>query len=382
MTGPSSLAFPGSRKLAGWWRQLAPFEPQAFWVGHLVLHQVEALVRLTRTSPLDPFSLLVLKALGLTAPGPSGRPLSAPEVLEQLNDRLHLGRQVLRRVLAGMEAEGLVQTDPAGSWSVSSLGHHALKHREFPRPVHERRTFHFVDRGEGGAAPGSAHFLAVHNSSGIPWPAADGSTFDIRALQACLVQPVEWKQKHGFPLDVQEILSFPPEEERANRGQGADYPGAGNSALPSGSEPSPWQRVILDRPEWLLAVLVSAAGPDGRPQLVGLPVRQEGWVLQAGAPLFTLRESWQEIFPELGEEPSEETWRLAWRAWCEQRALPAAEAAACSVERQGERLRLTAPGALVERLRAARSDVLKGETWLLAGEGRIRPAALVELVTG
>jgi hypothetical protein len=95
-----------------------------------------------------------------------------------------------------------------------------------------------------------------------------------------------------------------------------------------------------------------------------------------------LRESWQEIFPELGEEPSEETWRLAWRAWCEQRALPAAEAAACSVERKGERLRLTAPGALVERLRAARSDVLKGETWLLAGEGRIRPAALVELVTG
>jgi hypothetical protein len=33
----------------------------------------------------------------------------------------------------------------------------------------------------------------------------------------------------------------------------------------------------------------------------------------------------------------------------------------------------------VERLRAARSDAVKGEAWLLAGTGSVRTAALVEL---
>src|SRR5262249_35580821 len=42
----SSLAYPGSRSLAGWWRQLAPLHPRAVWLAHLLLHRVEALVRL------------------------------------------------------------------------------------------------------------------------------------------------------------------------------------------------------------------------------------------------------------------------------------------------------------------------------------------------
>jgi hypothetical protein len=37
---------------------------------------------------------------------------------------------------------------------------------------------------------------------------------------------------------------------------------------------------------------------------------------------------------------------------------------------------------LVERLRTARSDVFKGETWLLAGAGPVRAAAQVELTEG
>ena len=71
MTGTLSLAFPGSRKLAAWWRQLAPYCPQTVWFGHLLLHHVEALVRLSRPCRLDRLALFVLKALALaeSAPG-------------------------------------------------------------------------------------------------------------------------------------------------------------------------------------------------------------------------------------------------------------------------------------------------------------------------
>jgi len=39
-----------------------------------------------------------------------------------------------------------------------------------------------------------------------------------------------------------------------------------------------------------------------------------------------------------------------------------------------------APQRLVDRLRAARSDAVKQEAWVLAGAGRVREAAQVELV--
>jgi len=39
-----------------------------------------------------------------------------------------------------------------------------------------------------------------------------------------------------------------------------------------------------------------------------------------------------------------------------------------------------APHRLIERLRAARSDAIKQEAWLLAGAGRTRTAAQLELL--
>ena len=60
--------------------------------------------------------------------------------------------------------------------------------------------------------------------------------------------------------------------------------------------------------------------------------------------------------------------------------LPAPEAAACTLERQGVQLRVTAPKRLVERLRAARGDAMKGEAWLLAGSSSLQTAALIEVV--
>jgi hypothetical protein len=137
--------------------------------------------------------------------------------------------------------------------------------------------------------------------------------------------------------------------------------------------------VILDRPAHLGA-LVALVEEEGRGErLLGFAVQQDGWALRATSPTFALGAGWRDLFPQLAAEVPLDAWRQAWRAWCQPRSLPPAEVEACTLERQDYRLRITAPRRLVERLRTARSDALKGEAWLLAGTGGVRSVALVEL---
>src|SRR5436309_1662012 len=53
MDSASSLAYPGSRVLAGWCRQLQPHAPAALWVGYLWVHRVEALLGESVQQPLS-----------------------------------------------------------------------------------------------------------------------------------------------------------------------------------------------------------------------------------------------------------------------------------------------------------------------------------------
>jgi hypothetical protein len=62
--------------------------------------------------------------------------------------------------------------------------------------------------------------------------------------------------------------------------------------------------------------------------------------------------------------------------------LPPAEADAAVLRRHDYQLEARLPARLIERLRAARSDVFHGETWLLAGTGRARAAACLKVVEG
>ena len=72
-------------------------------------------------------------------------------------------------------------------------------------------------------------------------------------------------------------------------------------------------------------------------------------------------------------------WQDAWRAWCRERNLPANEVELCSLVYQPPRLEVRAPERLLQRLRAAKSDLLKGEAWLLVGDGYVRTAALLTM---
>jgi hypothetical protein len=349
MTAAPALVFPGGRTLAGWWKQLVSYAPRALWVGHLLLHRVEALVAVHKPFRVDPLPGFVLRAV------------SAGASLEELDDRLHLGRPLIRQILQQLESEKLLERAAAVRWSLTSLGRQALEHGQYPRGSHERRSFSFVESEQPGQEPRFLHLL--NHPSLSPWPAAEGWRFDVGLLTACLRQTPAWKQQHNFPLEVDAVLT------------------AADTGDPSATIP-PWQRVILDRPEHLAAALILAPVGAGHERLLGFAVQQEGWGLQAREPVFTLNGDWRETFPDLTAEPAAELWRQAWRAWCQPRNLPPAEAEACVLERQDYHLRVTAPARLVERLRAARSDVFKEEAWLLAGSGRLRSAARIELIDG
>ncbi len=341
MTGNAPLVFPGGRILAGWWRQLAPWQPQALWVGHLLLHRVEALVGLTRARRADPFTLLTLKALA------SGQTLAS---LEQC---LHLERSLLRQVLRQLVADRLAEQGPADQWFPTLLGRQALEQGNYAGIGQERRVFYFVESELPQQPP---HFVHLPQPACEPWPAAEEWGFDVRILEACIQRPPAWKEAHGFPAEVQSVLAVETAQLES------------------------WQRVILHRPERLSVVLALTSHAPEKERLLGFAVQSEGWVLQTAEPVFALGPAWPETFPELAQEIPLDQWRQTWLAWCQPRNLPAPEVETCLLQRQDHRLQVAASHRLLERLRAARSDALKGEAWLLAGTGRLRTAAMLEVV--
>jgi len=357
MTAATSLAFPGSRALAGWWRQLAPLQPQSLWVGHLFLHRVECPVASVWPQALDGLNRFVLQAVAAEQARPRSGQQISPSFLQRLDKRLHLGPSLLRQILRALALEGLAEVAPHGEWALTAQGRAALERGEYPRTSHERRVFHFVEPAGGGTTSGQLpHFLYLNGHLGVPWPVGVDWSFDVNVLHACVRQPAAWKQQHSFPEEVREIL-----------------PLAAGTAVPA------WQRVIVDRPERLPVVLVLAGVTDSNRQFLGFAVRQERWALQATHPVFILREDWHAPFPELGRGPSETACRQAWRLWCQPRGLLAEDVEACDLRPDDLHLHVAAPTSLVERLRTARSDALKGEAWILIGEGTLRRAVVLDV---
>lgn len=356
MTAAAPLAFPGSRSLAGWWRQLAPWHPRSLAVAHLLLHRVEALVRQTRPVRPDRLLLLVLEALDLEVPAAAAR----------IQESLPLDRATLGRLLRQLEADGLARREPNGGWRLTDLGRQARRHGEYPRAGHDRRAFYFLESGQPERPP---RFLNLHPCATTPWAPADGWTFDVRRLTECVGRPAEWKERHGFPREVEEVLA-------------AEAPAAAvNRPAPEEARLAAWRRVVVDQPERLPAVLVRTAGERGEERLLGFAVAK-AWTLNPAAPALSLGGDWREVFPELASDPGPDAWRQAWRAWGQVSGLSAAETDACLLERRDHRLRVTAARGFLDRLRGLRPEVFKGEAWLLAGGDRFRSAAAVEVVDG
>lgn len=339
MSAAPAPPWPGSRVLLGWWRQLSGQQPRQLWLSHLRIHRIEGLVRVRRTQPLDPWQRAFLHLLDARA---AGDPKSAL-------DDLQMDRQILTRFCRQLTEAGLVQTNGTGAWELTAAGRQALATGARAIAEEERRAFCFVDNTDVHHPP---HFLPILGA--LTQPPTEARPFDPAHLESCVRQTAEWKSRYHFPMDVEALL--PPRSEE--------------------SPAENWRRVFVDSPQQLTFAFIRP--PDGAP-LLGFLVHPEGWKLEA-EPVLRLTEGWSEALPDLAAEPALEAWRQAWQEWSHPRGLPANEVDACRLERVDHRLLVHAPPRLIERLRTARSDAVKGESWLLAGSGRTRAAAQIELL--
>ncbi len=334
MTAAAPMTLPGGRALAGWWRELAGQAPRRLWYGHLVLHHVEALVEVRQPSPLTGLARALLAFLARR-----GRPLGAAAVAAELDLEPNLAAALLGQLHQGGWVEQTASSTP--EYALSSAGRAV---EEFPAAGRqERRSFYFADTRP-------PVYLPLDPRAAGPLPPPAGWRFDLAALEACLARPAHWKEQHGFPADVARLVW--------------DKGAAGEAS---------WREVPLDRPEQAHLLLVELA--DGTVQ--GLNVQPAGWVLER-APVLRLPAGGEVIAPLVGDVGAD-AWRQAWVAWCQQRSLPAAEVDACKLEPSGHRLVVKAPARLADRLRQSKSEANRGEAWLLAGGGRVRPAALVDV---
>jgi hypothetical protein len=350
-------SWPGSRVLLGWWRELADRKPQQLRLSRLLVHRVEAAVLVRRPRALDRWqrALLGLARAYISQGG---------ALLESLAD-LQMDTQVLGQLVRELTESGLLHRNGTGLWQVTPVGRHALETGTVPLAAEERRTFAFVDNSALGRPP---HFLPLGlGPVRLAEPAsleAAGCSFEIAFLETCIRHTPEWQTRFRFPTDVESLL--PPRSEE--------------------SLAANWQRVVLDALEHRPFVFIHAAQTVGSasrlspaaPRLLGFAVHPEGWGLEPES-LLALADGWEEALPDLAAEPSLEMWRQAWQTWSHPRSLPPAEVASCRLERADHRLLVYAPPRLIDRLRAARSDAIKQEAWLLAGDGRTRTAAQIEL---
>jgi len=345
MTAPA-VVWPSSRHVLGWWAELASLRPLRLWLCHLHLHHIEALVAAPRPCRLYPLPAALLRFL--EQPDTSAG---------ELAKRLQLDEALVHQLLAGLASEGFIDSG-SGRPTLTAAARQAL--REGTIAGASRRAVHFLDRTELGLPP---HFLPLRNANPTPFVPDAHWSFDSQLLQDCVRQPGAWKERFGFPADIEAILM--------------------QGATPANGTPD-WQHVVVDRAEALtmLAAEVTAGDKAGtESHLVGFAVTVPDWILARAHVVLELGASWPEVLPNLAAGAALEEWRKAWRQWCQPRGVPASETDACRVDLAGAVLHVHAPRRLVDRLRAARSDAVKNEAWLLAGTGRTRAVARVELHT-
>jgi hypothetical protein len=349
MDRASSLIYPGSKTVAGWWRQLAPRHPTTLAIGYGFLHRVDAPVHVLEEKSIDSLSHLVLQALALEGAKTVG--------VADMQERLHLPVAMVRRMLAVMRDDGLLAGADTEGWQPTERGRAALERRSFPVHVLKRRSFPFLEcldaAGNRLAAP---QFVPIGECASAAWSVDDGHRFDVNVFQRCLEQASPWKHAHRFPQDVE--------------------------PLPADGTLEAWQRVVVDRPERIMLALVVVGGESGK-EVHGFAVKVDGWTLFDGAPVLRMPALTEPdaLWPELLQPPPMPVLQDAWRSWCKQRQMPGNEVEMCTLTYQPPRLAVHAPPRLVQRLQAAKSDLFKGDAWILVGDGYLRSATQLAIAT-
>lgn len=324
-----------------------PLQPQALWIGYTFVHRIEAPVYAESEQMIEPLTSLILQAIALEQQLDANRAHGIGVAI--LQERLRLPAAIVHRVLLGMHDAGLLANNPLNEWRLTDLGQHALQSGHIPLRRCERRVFGFVENldsaGQRVAAP---MFLPIADCVGSPWQVETPYCFEAGFLRMCIAQSSEWKQTATFPGAI--------------------------DAVADDATVDVAQQVLVDRPQRVMMLLIQTTQ-----ELLGFAVKVDGWTLNERDPVMRLPAAAQRNWPALAQEIPLAAWQDGWRNWCRQRQLPASEVDACTLTHRTPRLEVQAPPRLVQRLQAAKSDLFKGEAWLLVGDGFLRSAALLHL---
>ncbi|MFO0929871.1 MAG: hypothetical protein U0736_23070 [Gemmataceae bacterium] len=333
MTPP--LPLPGGRVLHGWWRELAPLAPRRVWFAQLAVHRVEVLGEVSTTTARG---RLATALLGLLARRPA--PVSPAEAAGDLALDLPLAAALFD----DLTAAGLLE--PVGDrWAVRSP---AAGNADGPTAsgTLQRRTFYFTDDTPPGYVP-------LKPDSGVPFTPPDEWAAAVQPVADALAQqPAGWKQAHGFPTPTSSGLVLPADVAAVDAGEQR------RSTSPS------WPRLVLvetDLAGWWRCRRGRTAGraggrPEGRSaggQPARCPGARGGRRRSVAAGVARLVSATKSARRRRGR-------------------LPAGAV--------GHRLQVRAPARLVDRLRLGAGATLARRAWLLAGTGRVRAAAQIELV--
>ena len=209
------------------------------------------------------------------------------------------------------------------------------------RPLYQRQSFCVLD------SPPAVLPLTV---AGLPFRRRTTGSRRSNALRTSLTRSAEWKQRVGFPPEIDAVLDVDEETD----------------------EVPAWRRVPLDRPERLVTALIHAAD-----RLLVFAVKLDTWTLSA-EPIMQLQID--DAVELLGlTEPEPAAWREAWHEWCRTvRGAVPEEVEAAESTRLDERLQVAVAPALLEKLKMGRAEAFRGEAWLLAGPVRCRTAVRLQ----
>jgi hypothetical protein len=282
---------------------------------------VEALVAVEEVEGIDPMPLFVLRSFEFARPAD----------VEHLDDILHIGRQVMRQLLNGMAANGLVASDSEPTYRLTESGRNTLQTGHVIRRIPARRIFRFLHP--------AMNFVAVHDPKGnllsdlSPDRAPSPWEFSPDVLRRAIVQSADWKRRHGFPANVADVLTEPLSSEDTH----STNPEVGVSVVSPGSSQGQeaLQHLIVDKAQVVTCALVMRRGDTDSVELSGHPVSVNGNLVRGnGQPLISLRDPGEvrEAFPVLLRLPSTEEVVDGWLTLAARLMLPEAEQAEVKFE--------------------------------------------------
>lgn len=329
------------------WRELQPAPDDTVLVGDCYFHWVEAAVTVEEVRTLDELNRHVLEALEFVTP---------PDVA-QVDRVLHLGRQIIRHILAKMVWEGVVFETPTG-FQPTEQGRQLLRTGRVVRRKEERRQFRFLHPGLSFVAtcePRTYRFRDLKESQTPPaWEFRPG------VLQECIAASGDWKRQQRFPGDVVELLPFSPpvtgpsaEVDRRDRTQAATETAEPDVATES--------RLLVDKAQSVAcAVVVPSAGPRPAP-LRAYAVSAQGRLLSPrDRPLFSLYdpEAIRTVLAADSVSDAAEGAQSAWDSLARWFQVPDSQRA--TVRRQDSQLVIQLPLAVLEACPKLVVETLQG----------------------